>query len=252
MDEDGLIINLENVSFAYAGGPPVIDNVSLRFYRGRRMGLMGPNGSGKTTLFHLIVGLLRPFSGRIEVMGRPVRSEKDFRQVRRTIGLLFQDADDQLFSPTVLEDVAFGPLNLGKKKDEAKAIAKSTLKTLGLTGFEGRATHKLSGGEKRLVSLAAIMAMEPEVLLLDEPTTGLDRETETSLVEILTGLNLSYILVSHDIDFLTKCTEHILYMAKGRISFDDEMIPHSHVHVHEYGGYDHKHGNVAPKKNDRD
>jgi len=248
MDSNSLIINLEDISYAYPGRAPVIDRLNLSFYHGDRMGMMGPNGSGKTTLFHIIMGLLKSTSGSIEVFGRRLREEKDFRSVRQRIGLLFQDADDQLFSPTVLEDVAFGPLNLGKSKDEAKAIARRTLDSLGLTGFEDRITYKLSGGEKRLVSLATVLAMEPDVLLLDEPTTGLDETTEGRLVDILQDLALSYILVSHNIDFLMKTTEFITYMADGKISLDEESIPHTHVHVHRHGRYDHKHNHGGPHK----
>ena len=248
MDSNSLIINLEDISYAYPGRAPVIDRLNLSFYHGDRMGMMGPNGSGKTTLFHIIMGLLESTSGSIEVFGRPLREEKDFRSVRQRIGLLFQDADDQLFSPTVLEDVAFGPLNLGKSKDEAKTIARNTLESLGLAGFEDRITYKLSGGEKRLVSLATVLAMEPDVLLLDEPTTGLDETTEMRLIDILQNIDLSYILVSHNIDFLMKTTEFITYMADGKISLDEESIPHTHVHVHRHGRYDHKHSHGGPHK----
>lgn len=248
MDSNSLIINLEDISYAYPGRAPVIDRLNLSFYHGDRMGMMGPNGSGKTTLFNIIMGLLKSTSGSIEVFGRPLREEKDFRSVRQRIGLLFQDADDQLFSPTVLEDVAFGPLNLGKSQDEAKTIAQKTLESLGLAGFEDRITYKLSGGEKRLVSLATVLAMEPDVLLLDEPTTGLDETTEGRLVDILQDLDLSYILVSHNIDFLMKTTDFISYMADGKISLDEESIPHTHVHVHRHGRYDHKHNHRMPHK----
>ena len=154
MQQNNLLINLEGVSFNYPGGPPVLNQLDFKLNRGNRIGLIAPNGSGKTTLLHLIMGLLKPSAGRIEIFGKRTRDEKDFADVRRKIGLLFQDADDQLFSPTVLEDVAFGPLNLGKPKNEALQIAQKTLDFLGLNGFEDRITFKLSGGEKRLVSLA--------------------------------------------------------------------------------------------------
>jgi cobalt/nickel transport system ATP-binding protein len=252
MDSNSLIINLRDVSFSYPGRASVLDKLNLSFYQGDRMGLMGPNGSGKTTLFHVVMGLLKPSSGKMEILGKPVQEEKDFGEVRQKIGLLFQDADDQLFSPTVLEDVAFGPLNLGKSQDEAKDIARRTLESLGLTGFEERITHKLSGGEKRLASLATVLAMEPDVLLLDEPTTGLDEATERRLVEILQGLELSFILVSHNIDFLMKTTEFISYMAQGKISLDEESIPHTHVHVHKHGRYEHKHDHSGPKADKKD
>jgi cobalt/nickel transport system ATP-binding protein len=248
MDKNGLIMHLEDISFSYPGRLLVLDELALSFYEGERMGLMGPNGSGKTTLFHIIMGLITPSSGRMEIFGKPVNERKDFGEVRRRIGLLFQDADDQLFSPTVLEDVAFGPLNLGKSHEEAKTIALTTLRDLGLAGFEERITYKLSGGEKRLVSLATVLAMEPEVLLLDEPTTGLDEKTEGRLVDILQSLDLSYILVSHSIDFLMKTTDFISYIAHGKVSFDDESIPHTHVHVHRHGKYEHKHNHDRPHK----
>ena len=138
------------------------------------MALLGPNGCGKTTLLHLIVGLLRPSAGQIEAFGRQRMAEADFHEVRRRVGLLFQDADDQLFCPTVAEDVAFGPLNLGKSRDEVRRIVAGTLDSLGLAGYEHRVTYRLSGGEKRLVALATVLAMQPEVLLLDEPSGGLD------------------------------------------------------------------------------
>lgn len=246
MDEDGLMIHLEDICFGYPGRPSVLDKLNLSFYGGERMGLMGSNGSGKTTLFHIIMGLLKPSFGRIEIMGRRVKEEKDFREVRKRIGLLFQDADDQLFSPTVLEDVAFGPLNLGKSQDEAREIAVRALESLGLAGFEDRITYKLSGGEKRLVSLATVLAMEPDVLLLDEPTTGLDEATEERLVDILKGLDVSYILVSHDLDFLKEVTFGITCMSNGTIVRDDERIPHTHIHVHEHGRYTHEHGRKWP------
>jgi cobalt/nickel transport system ATP-binding protein len=248
MGKNSLIINLENVSFGYPGRRPVLDGLNLSFYEGDRMGLMGPNGSGKTTLFHVVMGLLKPSSGRVEIFGSPAIEERDFRGVRQRVGLLFQDSDDQLFSPTVLEDVAFGPLNIGKSQDEAMAIARNTLESLGLAGFEDRITYKLSGGEKRLVSLATVLAMEPEVLLLDEPTTGLDETTERRLVDILQDLDLSFILVSHSIDFLVKTTDFISYIAGGKISLDEESIPHTHVHVHRHGRYDHKHNQGGPHK----
>jgi len=248
MDKNSLIINLEDICFAYPGLAPALDKLNLQFHQGDRMGLMGPNGSGKTTLFYVIMGLLKPSSGTIEIFGRPLKQEKDFRMVRQRIGFLFQDADDQLFSPTVLEDVAFGPLNLGKSQDEAKTIARRTLESLGLAGFEDRITYKLSGGEKRLVSLATVMAMEPEVLLLDEPSTGLDETTEKRLVDILKRVDFSYILVSHNIDFLVETTNHITYMTNGKISLDEDSIPHTHLHVHKHGRYAHKHGPSSPGK----
>ena len=241
MESNSLIIHLKDTTFSYSGNKLVLDNVSFQLHRGERIGMVGSNGSGKTTLFHIIMGLLRPSSGGVELFGKPAHEEKDFREARKKIGLLFQDADDQLFSPTVLEDVAFGPLNLGKSPDEARDIALKTLARLDLFDFENRITYKLSGGEKRLVSLATVLAMDPEVLLLDEPTNGLDDETEEKITEILKGLNLSCIFISHNLDFLFKTTDKIYAMANGKIFLDEALVPHSHVHTHKFGRLPHEH-----------
>ncbi len=241
MDSNSLIINLKGISFAYPGDKLVFDQLSFQLRRGERIGLVGPNGSGKPTLFHIIMGLLRPSSGGIELFGRPADEEKDFRGARRRIGLLFQDADDQLFCPTVLEDVAFGPLNLGKSPEEARDIALKTLARLDLSGFENRITYKLSGGEKRLVSLATVLAMDPEALLLDEPTNGLDEETEEKITDILKGLDLSCIFISHNLDFLLEATDRIYAMANGKICLDEALVAHPHIHTHKLGRLPHEH-----------
>ena len=241
MEKNDLIIHLTDICFSYPGSPPALDNLDLKLYKGDRIGLMGPNGSGKTSLFHIIMGLLKPSAGTIEIFNHPTVKEKDFRKVREKIGLLFQDADDQLFSPTVVEDVAFGPLNLGKSQDEAMDIARNTLNFLGLAGFEDRITYKLSGGEKKLVSFATVLAMEPEVLLLDEPTGGLDDRTKAALKDVLSNLDLSYILISHEIDFLADITNAIYTMEDGKILFDQEIHVHQHVHAHPHGTYTHEH-----------
>ncbi len=241
MQQNNILINLEGISFRYPGGPPVLKDLDFKLSRGSRIGLIAPNGSGKTTLLHIIMGLLKPSSGKLEIFGKSLTEEKDFSDVRRRIGLLFQDADDQLFSPTVIEDVAFGPLNLGRPKADAIQIARDTLAFLGLTGFEDRITFKLSGGEKRLVSLATVLAMEPEVLLLDEPINGLDIRTKAKLTDILSGIDLAYILISHDFDFLAETADAIYTMADGKILLDKELHVHEHVHAHEHGVYPHQH-----------
>ena len=235
------IIKLEKISFAYPGRAPVLEDLNFTMRTGDRIGLVAPNGSGKTTLFHIMMGLLAPDTGRIEFFGQPVSGEKDFVKVRQRVGLLFQDADDQLFSPTVLEDVAFGPLNMGKSRAEAVAVARETLARLGLAGFENRITFKLSGGEKRLVALATVLAMDPEVLLLDEPTSGLDEGTKTRLKGILADLDLSYILISHEFDFLTGAVSTFYTLDKGRLCEDTEHYLHTHQHCHPIGQVPHDH-----------
>ena len=235
------IIKLDGITFSYPGALPVLMDLDFILSDGDRIGMIAPNGSGKTTLFHIIMGLLKPTAGRIEIFGQRVVEEEDFVEVRRRIGLLFQDADDQLFSPTVLEDVAFGPLNLGKSKEEAIAISRKTLSFLGLDGFEDRITIRLSGGEKRLVSLATVLAMEPRAMLLDEPSAGLDEATKNRLIDILKNLEISYIIVSHEFDFLSEITDTIYTLQNGRIQVDTAAHPHEHVHAHPYGRHPHKH-----------
>ncbi len=241
MDDNELLICLNNVSFGYPGETNILKKLDLNFHKGDRIGLVAPNGSGKTTLFHLIMGLLNPKEGEITLFGRPAREELDFIQARKRIGLLFQDPDDQLFCPIVLEDVAFGPLNLGKSKDEAIEISKQTLNFLGLSGFENRVTAKLSGGEKRLVSLATVLAMKPEVLLLDEPVAGLDDRTKSILVEVLEKLALSQIIISHESEFLAATTDHIYTLKDGKIDSDRDRHIHIFYHTHAEGTRPHSH-----------
>ncbi len=231
------LIRLRGISFGYPGRKQVLDGLDFTLHRGDRVGLIGPNGSGKTTLFHVIMGLVRPTGGTVELFGRPAGTEKDFREVYRRIGFLFQDSDDQLFSPTVLEDVAFGPLNLGLSRADAVAVARKTLADLGLEGFEDRITHRLSGGEKRLVSLATVLAMEPEVLLLDEPSTGLDQETKETLTQVLNRFALSCIVISHEIEFMEGITDVVYQMENGRILTD--YYVHAHPHSHPHTCHDH-------------
>jgi cobalt/nickel transport system ATP-binding protein len=241
MHHSAPLIRLEGISFSYPGGPPVLDDLSLALFKNDKIGIVAPNGSGKTTLLHIIMGLLKPAAGKIEMFGRAISEEKDFREVRRKVGLLFQDADDQLFSPTVLEDVAFGPLNMGKSKEDAISISRKTLAYLELTGFEEKITFKLSGGEKRLVSLATVLAMEPQILLLDEPSAGLDLNTKKRLINILANLDIAYILISHEFDFLTATTDHMYTMENGKVLFDEELQVHVHEHSHRLGARPHRH-----------
>ena len=241
MDTNNTLINLKNLSYKYPGGKTVLDQIDFKFSKGDRIGLVAPNGSGKTTLFHVIMGLLKPSGGTIEIFGKERQKEKDFVDIRHRIGLLFQDADDQLFSPTVIEDVAFGPLNLGKSKEEALDISRHTLDYLGLKDFENRITFKLSGGEKRLVSLATILAMQPEILLLDEPANALDRSMKSRLISILQGLDLSYILISHEFNVLSETTQAFYSMEDGKIFRDDSVHVHTHEHSHKIGKQPHKH-----------
>lgn len=192
------LLRFADVTFAYDAQRPLLVDLCLELAAGERLSLIGGNGSGKTTLLHLAVGLLKPRAGTVLAFGRARRHERDFVEVRQRIGLLFQDADDQLFCPTVIDDVAFGPLNLGHDRRTARAIAERTLADLGIAELADRLPHHLSGGEKRLVTLAAVLAMRPEALLLDEPTLGLDEAAEARLLDLLLGLPQAMLIVCHD------------------------------------------------------
>ncbi|MEO0036738.1 MAG: cobalt transporter ATP-binding protein [Pseudomonadota bacterium] len=231
------LFDLESVRVE-RGGRVVLDRLSLRLDPGERLALVGANGAGKTTLLRTLVGLERPTAGTLTAFGAERRRERDFHEVRRRAGLLFQDADDQLFSPTVIEDVAFGPLNLGLAPDAARQRAEETLTGLDLTPLRDRITHHLSGGEKRLVSLAALLAMRPEVLLLDEPTNALDRDHARRLEEVLSGLDQAMVIVSHDDALLARLA------TRGAVLRDGRLIPatlHRHAHQH-----DHLHWHALP------
>lgn len=238
-----LLIEIKGLSFAYPGREPVLSGLDFELAPGARIGLMGENGTGKTTLLHLVMGLLTPESGVIRLFGEKAETEKDFARARQKIGFLFQNADDQLFSPTVLEDVAFGPLNQGLPASEAKRIAVETLRDLGLDGFENRVTHRLSGGEKKLAALATVMAMRPRLLLLDEPTTGLDEKTKIKIADILKRLDVSFVIVSHEWDFIAETTTEIYGMTDGKILYNGQtaQVAHTHVHAHPLGGVPHDH-----------
>lgn len=219
---------------------PVLADLNLRLDEGQRIGLAGHTGSGKTTLLKAVMGLVTPTSGTVRILGRDCRQNGDFTQARRVLGYLFQHPDDQLFCPTVLEDVAFGPLNLGASQEEARTVALECLSKVGLRGFEERLTHRLSGGEKRLASLAGVLAMRPKALLLDEPTTGLDPESKSRVAEVLRGLDLALLVVSHEWDFLTQVASRYFTLSHGHLHEAAEA-PHLHHHVHSLGDFPHSH-----------
>ena len=219
------LVSLHDVDFGYDALRPVLRQCSFRLEPGDRIALRGANGSGKTTLLHLIVGLLRPSAGQVVVFGKPRTAESDFHEVRRRVGLLFQDADDQLFCPTVAEDVAFGPLNLGLPRDRVRQVVAETLESVGLAGYEHRITYKLSGGEKRLVALATVLAMRPEVLLLDEPAGELDEQSTGRLTELLARLPHAMLVVSHQPEFCRRVTSRTVTLVEGRIVSTEENAP---------------------------
>jgi cobalt/nickel transport system ATP-binding protein len=205
------------VTFAWKGRPPVLEGLDLRVWDGERAALTGGNGAGKTTLLSLVMGLLRPSAGTVSILGKPMLSEKDFGSCRHRLGFVFQDADDQLFCPTVADDVAFGPLNLGASSEEAELKVTEVLKTLGMESFRDRVTHDLSGGEKRLVALGTVLALAPRMLILDEPTNFLDRSARERLMEILEELGLPILVASHDFEFLKRVCGSFLELRDGKI-----------------------------------
>lgn len=211
------LIDLQGIHFAYPAHGETLKGIDFSLEKGERIAITGANGAGKSTLFHIIVGLNTPSKGTVQAFGALRQKEADFKEVRRRIGLVFQDPDDQLFCPTVAEDIAFGVLNLNKPKEEAMAIVDQTLQNLHLDHLRDRATHNLSGGEKRLVSLACVLAMEPDVLLLDEPTNALDEKTQERLIEILNNLPQAMVIISHDAHFRRKITKNYLSLEDGQL-----------------------------------
>jgi cobalt/nickel transport system ATP-binding protein len=215
------LLQLENIHFARADEAgrmrPILKGVDLALLPGERVGLEGENGAGKTSLFEVMTGFLSPNQGRITAFGHRYERGDDFYPLRTKAGYLFQSADDQLFCPTVAEDIAFGPLNLGKTHKQAAEISERLLADLGLEGFGGRVTHHLSGGEKKLVALAAVLAMSPRLLLLDEPTAGLDKHAQERLEVLLTSLPQAMLIISHDAAFLERVTLRRIQLIDGRL-----------------------------------
>ena len=218
MSSDESFFKVTGLSYRYPRRGVVLDQVDFELKRGERVALTGPNGAGKTTFLHLLVGLKKPKTGQIWAFGQTRNDEKEFMEVRARAGFLFQDPDDQLFCPTVLEDVAFGPLNLGKSRTEALQIAKDTLASLGMAGFEERITHQLSGGEKRMITLAAVLAMEPDVLLLDEPSNALDVKARQRLIDTLLSLPQAMVIVSHDADLVDQLSTRELRLENAALT----------------------------------
>ncbi len=236
------ILELKSISFKYTTSKEyILKGLSFKIEPKDRIGIIGANGEGKTSFLHVCVGLLNPQEGEILFKGQIVKTDKDLISLRRSIGLVFQNPEDQLFSPTVLEDVAFGPLNLGLSKEKARDRAIWALEQVGLSGFEDRITNKLSGGEKKLLSLATILAMKPEIMLLDEPTTGLAPSTRETIIHLLNAQDIGFVIVSHDWDFLARTTKKLFVMEGGELIEADMDILHKHYHAHPYGYLEHEH-----------
>jgi cobalt/nickel transport system ATP-binding protein len=213
------VVAVSGLRFAYPDGRLALDGVDLHVHPGERVALLGPNGAGKTTLILHLNGILLPQQGTVHVAGIPVTRE-NFAEVRRRVGIVFQDPDDQVFMPTVYEDVAFGPANLGLRGADLEARAQAALAAVGMEGLRDRVPHHLSFGERRLVAIATVLAMEPEILVLDEPSANLDPAGRRELAEVLRRLGLTMLMVTHDLPYALLLCDRAVVMNRGSIAAD--------------------------------
>lgn len=212
-------ITVTDLSYAYPDGTAALHGVNLRIMKGETVALMGPNGAGKSTLALHFNGILAPAAGKVEVMGLEVR-KKNFREVRDLVGLVFQDPDDQLFSPTVLEDVAFGPLNRRMAPEQVSHLVQRALKWVGMEGSGNRSPHHMSFGEKKRVSLATVLSMEPEILVLDEPVSNMDPRGRREFIELIRILEATKVIITHDLRMARDLCDRVVLMDKGRVVAD--------------------------------
>lgn len=219
------LVDASAVRYQYPDGTVALDGVDFQLHPGECLAMLGRNGSGKTTFVLHLVGLLHG-EGNIQVCGMPV-VKKNLAAIRAKIGIVFQDSDEQLFLPTVLEDVAFGPRNQGASIEQAIGVAKKALGQVGMQDVAGKAPYHLSAGQKRRVALAGVLAMSPEILVLDEPTTYLDPPAQKDLVRLLHGLPQAKILVTHDIPFAKSLASRAVFFEKGKVAASgslDEIV----------------------------
>ncbi|MDH6225824.1 ATP-binding cassette domain-containing protein [Streptomyces sp. MJP52] len=215
------LVALRGVSFGYEDGPLVLEGLDFEVCGGRALALLGRNGSGKTTLMRLLGGGLRPRSGRVELAGRPVSYDRaGLTRLRTTVQLVVQDPDDQLFAASVAQDVSFGPLNLGLPEEEVRARVDEALAALDITGVGDRPTHLLSYGQRKRAAIAGAVAMRPRVLVLDEPTAGLDPEGQERLLatlEALRGGGTTVVMATHDVDLALRWADDVALLTPGGV-----------------------------------
>lgn len=213
-------IEVRDLVWSYPGGNVALRGVSCVIAPGESVAVIGPNGAGKTTLFLCLAGVLSPKSGTIRVSGLDVRDRTQRRRLPHHLGIVFQQSDDQIFNTTVFDDVAFGPLNLGLPTDEVRERVQEALARVGLTGLEDRVPHHLSGGEKRRVALAGILAMRPEVVLFDEPSIYLDPRGRRELIALLHQLGGTKVIASHDLEMIVQTCPRVLLLDRGELIAD--------------------------------
>lgn len=213
------IIEFKELGFAYPDGIPALCGINLTIHHGESVGLVGANGAGKSTLLQHLCGTFLPQSGSVRVGDAPV-SKGTLREVRRAVGMVFQDPDDQLFMPTVAEDVAFGPLNIGLPPEEAARVVDAALEQVGAAHLKHRPPHRLSGGEKRAVAIAAVLACSPDILVMDEPSANLDPRSRRLLIGLLRGFSHTKIVATHDLDLVLDLCQRTVVLHEGRIMAD--------------------------------
>jgi cobalt/nickel transport system ATP-binding protein len=213
------VIRVSDLTFAYPDGTRALDGFELEVHDGERVAVLGPNGAGKTTFALHLNGLHRASSGEVSVDGL-VLSDATVGEIRRRVGHVFQDPDDQLFMPTVAEDVGFGPANLGVRGHDLEHRIVEALTAVGMEDAAGRAPHHLSGGERRRVSVATVLSMEPSVLVLDEPTSNLDPASRRELVDVLAGLPVAQLVITHDLPFALELCDRAVIVNHGRVVAD--------------------------------
>jgi cobalt/nickel transport system ATP-binding protein len=211
-------IEIDGLSFAYPDGHPALRKISLSIAPGEKVALVGPNGAGKSTLLLHLNGILVG-SGRIRVSGMDVQPA-NLGRIRAAVGMVFQNPDDQLFSPTVYDDVAFGPIYQGLSSDQVRARVAAALQAMQMEAYSGRVSHHLSMGEKKAIAIATVLSMQPEILVLDEPTAGLDPRARRSLIRRLQALDMTMLIASHDLAMVQEAFPRMIVMDDGRIVAD--------------------------------
>ena len=211
-------LNIANLQFAYPDSPPVLTGLDLNLRDGERVGLIGPTGAGKTTLFMLICGVLKPVAGEVLLYDNPVKPGKFHPEV----GLVFQYPNEQLFSPSVRDDIAFGPLNMGLSQDEVAERVNTAMQQTGIEALADRAPHHLSGGQKRMVAIAGIQAMQPKLVIYDEPGANLDMRSRRRLINYLQASSETVFVASHDLELVLEVCPRVVLLDDGRIIADGD------------------------------